>query len=192
MHRRWIFISWSSSQIEIWRGPLVICHPVTDLTSKLDSLLIPPIVANCRTISELWKRDPNPWFCGLTYVYLGAYSVRISVLHLHPSVSSTELNQAKSARYVYSTLYRYVINDMARQVPTAHFSLSTSHPPPGPPLSSLLKKKSTGQRISHPAHPAPLPINRSIPGFVQGSSYPCPAVHYSLVQSSTSISECAG
>lgn len=144
MHRRWICISWSSSQIEIWRGPLVICHPVTDLTSKLDSLLIPPIVANCRTISELWKRDPNPWFCGLTYVYLGAYSVRISVLHLHPSVSSTELNQAKSARYAYSTLYRYVINDMARQVPTAHFSLSTSHPPPGPPLVFLIKKKKHG------------------------------------------------
>ena len=155
MHRRWICISWSSSQIEIWRGPLVICHPVTDLTSKLDSLLIPPIVANCRTISELWKRDPNPWFCGLTYVYLGAYSVRISVLHLHPSVSSTELNQAKSARYVYSTLYRYVINDMARQVPTAHFSLSTSHPPPGPPLVFLIKKKKArgnGSRIQRTLH----------------------------------------
>lgn len=48
----------------------------------------PPIVANCRTISELWKRDPNPWFCGLTYVYLGKYSVRNSVLHLsiHPQL----------------------------------------------------------------------------------------------------------
>ena len=177
MHRRWICISWSSSQIEIWRGPLVICHPVTDLTSKLDSLLIPPIVANCRTISELWKRDPNPWFCGLTYVYLGAYSVRISVLHLHPSVSSTELNQAKSARYVYSTLYRYVINDMARQAPTAHFIHFT--PTTRFPLVFLIRKKKKTHGATDLASSAPCTTtNQSI------NSRDCSSFHIPVLQSS--------
>ena len=77
---------------------------------------------------------------------------------------------------IYIVYSRYVINDMARQVPTAHFFSYPLHPPPGSPLvSERKKKKSTGQRISHPAHPAPLPINRSIPGFVQ-VSYPCRTV----------------